>query len=309
MKPYLILMTLVAFLMGMGFSSNAHAQAQQDLPKPNQNLQGFSPPGEIPSLKDILKNIHGSYAVSFMGPQFNGNPGETYNIYLPDVSSTQLYHSFRIGYQVSEGLQMGIGEDIVHNLHDGTVAATGHTYQHSFEWYDPYLYFNLPNLIQVPGWLVFTSGSFSLPVTKPTQDAAKITNIVISQSWSVANFPSPFRYGFRLYLNPQFYNDPLPSGFTDRQTLYFSFGHFWGYQFSPLWGVSTSTHFDVEHRSPTPKGLLNLGSSLPDYFQVSTTVSPNVFPMFISIGAYMQCLIWKPAADTAIVGANFSVGF
>jgi hypothetical protein len=304
-KSFTIIVSLVLLFSG----GRAWAQAQQDLPKPNQNVNLYRPPGEIPAFSDILKNIHASYAVSFMGPRLEGSSGETYNIYLPDVSSIQLYHSLRVGYQVTSSLQMGIGSDIVNNLKDGTVATTGKAYHHSFEWYDPYLYFNFPDLIRVPGWWVFTSASFSLPVTTPSQNAAKITNLVISQSWSINNFPSPWRYGFRLYLNPQFYTDPMPTGYIDRQTLYFSFGHFWGYQFNPAFSVTTSSHFDLEHRSPASNGFFSLGSSLPDFIQLSASFTPNLQPAFLSCSVYLQSLIWNPSMGTSIMGAQFSIGF
>jgi len=309
---------LVSLGLSQGFFSsqaqtippvNLPQSNQQDRDQLNQNIQDYRPPGTIPNFSDILKNIHARYSVSFMGPRFEGASNETYNIYLPDVGPIQLYHTAQIGYQVNENLQIGVNQPIVQNIANDVVGLTGITYYRTFEWYDPNIYFNLPNLIRIPGWFVSTSASFSLPITESSKNSALITQIIVQQSWSVNTYPSKWNYGFHLYFNPQFYNDPLPEGFLDRQTLSFSFGHNLGYQISPLFGISTLTNFYVEHRSPTTKGFFYLGESLPDTFQIKATITPNVYPYFISIGGYIQTLVWDPSWATSIIGASFSIGF
>ena len=284
-------------------------QTPHDTATPLRNIQRYTPPRKIPDLKDIFKNIHGSYSVSYMGPRFDGASNETYNIYLPDVSSVQLYHTAQIGYQINADLQIGVNEAIVQNLADDIHGLNGNTYNRSFEWYDPNIFFNLPRLVQIPGWFVFTSASFSLPFTTASQDQKKITEFIIQQSWSVKTYPSAWGYGFHLYFNPQFYADPKPDGFNDRQTLSFSFGHNLTYRVSPNFSLATSTNFYVEHRSPDSKGFLHLGEGLPDYFQFSATVSPNVFPLFLSVGGYIQSLFFAPSWSTTIIGGSFRIGF
>lgn len=290
-------------------------QTPRDTNQPIKNSQVFNPPGVIPDLSDLLKNIHGSYGVSYMGPRFSGSSDETYNIYLPDVSSVQLYHTAQLGYQISSDLQIGVNEAIVENLVDNVRGLTGNVYNKSFEWYDPNIYFNLPHLITVPGWSVFTSASFSLPLTTISQDQKKITEFIIQQSWTVKTWPSPWGYGFHLYFNPQFYSDPPPDNINagepplSRQTLSFSFGHNLNYRVSPLFSVGTSSNFYVEHRSPDPKGFLHLGEGLPDYFQFIATVTPNVYPLFMSFGGYIQFLTFAPAWATTIIGGSFRIGF
>lgn len=311
---------LGAFFLALGLNPTARAQVTtnnressdqvaRDITHPAILNPEYNEPKKIPDLKDILKNIHGGYSLSLMGPRLEGASNETYNIYLPDVSSIQLYHSFRLGYQVSDALQIGVNENIVHNLADGIRSPSGSVYNHSFEWYDPNIYFNLPKLIQIPGWFVFTSASFSLPIGEASQNEAKITSIIVQQSWTKSSLETPWSYGLNLYFNPQFYNDPLPSGFVDRQTLSLSFGPKLGYRVSPTFALSSSVNFDVEHRAPDKKGALHLGEGLPDYFKIGATVFPQIYPLLLSFGGYFQSLIWNPAADTSIVGANFSIGF
>ena len=320
----------VAALGVILFSHTAWAQAQQQLERigsgqtpqdrlqPLQTLQDFNEPGKIPSLSDILKNVHGSYSVSFMGPRLTGDSDETYNIYLPDKAPIQLYHALKLGYQVSQNLQIGVEEDIVNNLVDNIQGfaydnngnpVVPRTYGKSFDWYDPTIYFNLPNLVQIQGWQIFTSASFSLPLTQASINVKRVTEFIIQQAWMKDNGTSKWSYGFNLYLNPQFYTDPIPDGFTTRKTLDFSFGHVLNYQVSDLFQLSSSTNFDVGHNSPDNQGFFHVNDGLPDYFQLKATVSPNIMPMWMSISGYFQCLIWNPSWDTAIMGASFSIGF
>ncbi|NDG84391.1 MAG: hypothetical protein EBX52_05045 [Proteobacteria bacterium] len=94
---------------------------------------------------------------------------------------------------------------------------------------------------------------------------------MFSQVWTSRKLPDPWKGGFRIYLNPSIYSGALEAGRNDRQTFYASFGHFLGYQLHPQFLISTSTHFDAEHRSPNAAGFLDLKRSLPDFFQLSGT--------------------------------------
>lgn len=299
-----ILLTLIALFVSL----DAQGQAQRGSNRPDINLQTFKTPGTIPSIGEILRNFHGSYAVSYMGPRLNGSPIETYNVFIPDVAPVQLFHSLKFGYQATGDLQIGVGADIVQNVSDGVMGVTGFIRGRTSEWYDPYLYFDLPNLIRVDGWFVFTSASFSLPVGPASLNAAKITSLILQQSWSV-NTQGPFQFGFGWFLNPQFYNDPLPQGFTDRQTLFLSFGPNLGYNLSRSVSLRASASFNVEHRSPNQNGLFHLGEALPDTARGTLTWSPDVSPLFVSFGGYVQSVLWSPSIDTSIVGGSFSIGF
>lgn len=301
------------------FASIASAQTQNNRELNDQTVRErtqqtttyeFQPTRpEEGDFKDFLKNLHGSYSVSLMGPRLIGASNETYNIYQADIAPIQLYHTWQVGYQVSDTLQMGINGSVVQNIADNIKGRTGFIRNRSFENYDPNFYFNMPKLVQVPGWSVFTSASFSLSLTQASQDISKITSIQIQQSWFVNTFPSEWSYGFALYLNPQFYTDPIPSGFTDRQTLYASIGHRLSYRVSPNVILQTSSTFDIEHRSPDSKGMLHFGDGLEDRFRMGCAIMPNIFPMYMTIGGYFQFLIWEPRADTSIVGADFTIGF
>lgn len=110
-------------------------------------------------------------------------------------------------------------------------------------------------------------------------------------------------------INPLFYTDPMPAGFYDRQTLYLSFTPFASYRISPELSMGVATKFDIEHRSPDPDGALHFGSALDDTLKLSATLSPQVAPLFLSIGGFYQMLIWNPSIDTSILGANFSISF
>ncbi|MBU6153944.1 MAG: hypothetical protein KGP28_06540 [Bdellovibrionales bacterium] len=301
--------TRLILILSFSFAAtDAWAQAQRGSNPPDMNLQTFRPRGTIPSIGEILKNFHGSYAVSYMGPRINGSPEETYNVFIPDVAPVQLFHSLKLGYQATENLQIGVGADIVQNMVNGVMGSTGIIRGRTSEWYDPYLYFDLPNLIQVDGWFVFTSASFSLPVGPASLASAKITSMILQQSWNL-NTSSPFSFGFGWFLNPQFYNDPIPQGFTDRQTLFLSFGPNLGFALSKTISIRASASFNVEHRSPNPNGLFHLSEALPDTARGSLSWSPDISPLFVSFGGYVQSVLWSPSFDTSIVGANFSIGF
>ena len=317
-EPYFIAI-LSLILSGLLPTASVFAQTQtrelndqtdRDVSLPPQPIYDYQPkrPNTDFSFSDFLKNLHGSYSVSLMGPRLIGNSNETYNIYLPDVAPMQLYHSAQLGYQVSNDLQIGVSISAPQNIVDNVRGRIG-TYGTSFELYDPNIYFNMPNLVQVPGWWVSTTGSFSLSLSQASQDIGRITSIIIQQSWSVKTWPSPWGYGFNLYFNPQFYTEPMPKGFYDRQTLSASWGPFASYRVSPEFVLAATTTLDVEHRSPDSQGFLHLGDNLEDRAKLSAAIQPNIFPMFLTIRGYFQFLLWKPASDTSIIGADFAIGF
>lgn len=319
---------MLLLLLNLLFAQPALAQSQsnagssgqipQDRILPLQTIQDYRPPGTLSTLNDILKNIHGSYSVGFMGPRLTGATNETYNIYLPDKAPIQLYHTFKLGYQVSPDLQVGIDENIVNNVAEdvqgfstdsnGKPIIANH-YGKTFEYYDPDIYFNLPNLVKVQGWRIFTSASFSFPVTLASVNLKRITQLIIQQSWTRQNFGSDWSYGFHLYLNPQFYTDPIPDGILTRETFSFSAGPDLRYRVSNLFTLSASAVLDVQHNSPDSQGFFHLSDGLPDYIQFRATIFPNVYPMWMSIQGYFQSLIWNPSWETSILGAGISIGF
>ena len=297
---------LIALISLQSILVNAQPERELNLPDMTPSLRGA--PGTIPPIGEILGKIHGFYGVTVMGPRLNGMPHETYNLYLPDVSSIQAFHSLQVGYQIHDHLQIGVGESIAQNLYDGVSGTTGILHHRSFDWYDPYVYLNLPDWIQIPGWTIFTTASLSLPITDASDAAYKITSITLGQSWSL-KMNSPWRFGINLFLNPQFYSDPIPDGFQNRQTFYGSLGPNFGYSITPAWLIGVTSHFTFEHRSPDPKGFLNLDSGLPDTAQALVTFAPKFGPLFLSLTGYFQSLILNPSFDTSIIGANFSTGF
>ncbi len=274
----------------------------------NPNEPVYRPRGTIPAVGEIARNIHGSYSVSYMGPRINGTPLETYNIYLNDIASVQLFHSLQLGYQVSDDLQLGFGGDASQDLVDGVTGLNGTVSERNTTWFDPYVFFQFPRLFQVSGWSVFHAASFSLPVAKPSLDAGKITSITLRQGWS-KRAVEPWRFNFLIYLNPQLYSEPLPGGFTDRQTLYAAFGPGIGYELTRELCLSIQSNLTVEHRSPAPRGWASLGESIPDTLRTSLTWTSDLHPVYASIGTYLQSVLWSPSFDTSIVGASFSLGF
>ncbi len=267
------------------------------------------PPTDQVTLDDVLKNLHGGYSVSLMGPRLDGDSNETYNFYLGDVAPIQLFHSFKLGYQVNPDLAIAFSDSAVQNIANNVIGLTGIERSQSFVWYDPQVSFDLPNLIQINGLNVFTSVSFSLPLTQLSQDAGKITALTIFQNWGINTFPSDWSFGVTLFLQPQFYSDPIPPGFVDRQTLALAFGPYVGYKISDRVQTQLATNLSYEHRSPDDKGSVHLGPGLPDVGQASITLSPDLGRLLISVGGYFQWLLYTPSYDTAIIGANFSIGF
>jgi hypothetical protein len=293
------------------------SQAQTSRETVDQTTRNRSQPGGTyheytpePSLwKRLTENMHGGYSVTLMGPRPIGNSNETYNIFVPDVAPIQLYHSTSIYFQVSPDLTFGFGVDAVQNLANNVVGNTGIIRGSNFTLYDPTLNFTFPNLIQVPGWTVFTSASMSLVLTEASMNIGRVTSINLNQNWRVFNYPSDWSYGFDVNINPQFYTEPFPAGFSFRKTFYMSMGHFLSYRISPQVSITNTTTFDFDHRTPTETGVFAFSPALDDRMRFSLWVNPNVFPMFLSFGGYFQFLIWNPRVDTSIFGLDFSVGF
>ena len=161
----------------------------------------------------------------------------------------------------------------------------------------------------MPGWNIFTSASFSLPISTGSVNVKRITQIIVQQAWTRQAFGSKWSYGFNLYLNPQFYTDPMPDGFTTRETFAFSCGPDLNYQISNLFAVSAHMTFDLQHNSPDPQGFFHFTDGLPDYFKLQASIFPNIYPMWMTISGYFQALTYNPSWDTSILGASFSVGF
>ena len=254
-----------------------------------------------------FRDLHGSYSASFMGPRINGTPEETYNAYLPDISSIQLFHSARVGWQVSPKLQLGVGEDLVQNLRDGVIGDTGIIHHRSEDLYDPYFYAEIPNPFFVPGWWITTTATLSLPLTRISRESSKITSLGLKQTWSRA-IGTRWNYGFHWFLNPQFYSEPVPDEAPSRQVLYCAFGPDLDYRLSSTLRAGLSGHFDVEHRSSDPAGRA-VASALPDFAQISINWAPEWHGPGMNLGTYFQSLVWEPSWDTSIVGANLSVYF
>ncbi|NDG84397.1 MAG: hypothetical protein EBX52_05075 [Proteobacteria bacterium] len=287
-----------ALLLASPFTlQNASAQPEREQ----------SPPA-MPPIGDILGQLHGGYSVSLMGPRLSGPREETYNIYLPDVSGVQAFHSIQLGYQIRPDLQIGFGESIVQNLIDGVRGESGIVHHRSFDALDPYLYLTLPRLFRIPGWSVYTTATLSLPITDASYDAARITSITLAQSWGLLT-GSRWRFGFDVFLNPQFYSDPLPEGFQDRQTFYASFGPMAGYEILPDLLLKVDSRFTVEHRSPDSRGFWDLGSGLPDTARMSLAWAPQSERVYSSVSLYYQTLVWEPSNRTSILGAGMSLGF
>ncbi len=313
-QPQFLNLRRGVFLLILLFSSAAYAQSKQSQDQINQPtvFPTNAPPVFIPEVgfwDRVGKNLHGGYSVSYMGPRIAGVYNETYNIYLEDASPVQLFHGVQLSYKVNPDLEIGIKDSAVQNLADGIVSKTGLVYQRDFIIYDPSVFFDLPNLIQVPGWFVSNNVSFSLSVTEASNNIGKITMIDWFQSWSLNTNGSPWSFAINLELIPKFYTEPKPLGFNNRQTLFFSVGHFLSYRLAPEFAIQTSTSFDWDHRAPDPQGAMHFGSNLPDTFKLSCVYTPQTSGVFLSFGAYFQSLIINPSTETSIVGADFAISF
>lgn len=281
-------------------------QTQRNPPK--TILHEFTP--EVSFWKRMFDNMHGSYSVTLMGPRFIGNSNETYNIYVPDVAPIQLYHSTSVYFQVSPDMTVGFGVDAVQNIANNVTGQTGIVRGQNFTLYDPTINFTFPNLFKVNGWNVFTSGSFSLSLTDYGISLGRVSSVILNQSWRVNNYPSDWNYGFDLSVNPVFYTEPFPQGFTYRKTFYTSIGHYISYQVSPSVRVYNSSTFDMEHRYPNGTGgFFDFYGGLDDRIRFGMSVTPNIYPTFMTIGGYIQALFWNPQYETTILGFDFSIGF
>ena len=129
---------LLIFAQTVSAQTTTQTLLQHDNRNLTTNIYPYqNPPPEEPyRFEDFLHNLHGSYAVSFMGPRLTGDSNSTYNIYVRDVAPIQLFHTFQLGYQVNSDVQIGFEEDILHNLVDGVKGNTGIVRNHSFESYD-----------------------------------------------------------------------------------------------------------------------------------------------------------------------------
>jgi hypothetical protein len=259
--------------------------------------------------KEFWSNVHGSYGLSFMGPRIAGSGKETYNLYIPDVAPLQLAHTWRLGAQVNPDLQLGFSQFAIQNVSESVMGTTGTIRSRSFEAYDPEIYVNLPNLVKVDGWFVFTSARMSIPLTDASKNKGKITQITIDQNWSTSN-TGDWSFGVSGEIQPIFYTDPKPANLTDRKTLFASIGHLISYRISPSVNIQSTSTFDLDHRSPDPNGPLNFTSNLDDFSRISLYMSPSMSKsFFVTMGGYFQFLVWRPGMETSILGMDFSISF
>ncbi len=271
----------------------------------------FPPPREprtMPGIGEILGGFHGLYAASFMGPRLAGGPGETYNVFLGDTASMQVFHSFQLGYEVNEHLRMGFGGDLAQTLFDGVRGDDGTARSRSVDWFDPYVFFQFPDLIRIPGWSVFTAAALSLPMTRTSVESLRITSLTLQQSWNLA-LNGPWRLGVNFFLNPVLLGYPAPERFPRRRTFYASVGPNFGYALSSEWNVGISTNFNFDHTSPDPEGSLHFDPAIGDFAQLSLAYSKTVGGVTLGVSTYYQSLIEKPSPATSILGAGFSVSF
>jgi hypothetical protein len=276
---------------------------------PINTSQYLRPEGKT-DWNEFWKNVHGSYGLSFMGPRIAGNGNETFNIYIPDVAPLQLAHSWQLGVQVNPWLQLGISQFAIQNISDNVTGNNGVVRGRSFDLYDPEIYANFPNLIQIPGWFVFTSAKFSIPVTQFSQNNLKITQITLDQSWTTSNPSSDWSFGFSAEIQPILYADPKPAGLTNRKTLYASVGHLISYRISPTVNFQSTSTIDLDHRAPDPNGPLHFTSNLDDTSRLSLYLNPIINnSLFVSFGGYFQFLLWKPSMETSILGMDFNISF
>lgn len=253
--------------------------------------------------------MHGSYGVTLMGPRFVGASNETYNLYIPDVAPIQLYHSGSIYFQVNPTFTAGFGVDAVQNIADGVVGQDGIMRGQSFQFYDPTINFSFPNPYKIPGWFITNNGSFSLAVTQPSIDIGRVTQLNYWSNWRVENYPSPWSFGFDFNINPQFYTQPMPEGFSFRKTFYMSVGTYLSYQVSPVVTLSNTTTFDFAHYEGRDEGFFSFSSDLADRSRFNIIVSPSVYPLYLSFTGYIQVLIWDLRPETTITGLGLNISF
>jgi hypothetical protein len=290
-------------------SNNAYTELPRDKNSPINTLP-FNPPAGETDWKEFFRNVHGSYGLSFMGPRIAGSGNETYNIFIPDVAPVQLSHSWQLGVQVNPDLQLGFSVNSIQNIADNVAGKNGFIRGRTFETYDPEIYANLPNLIKVPGWFVFSSAKFSLPLTEASKNSGKISQITLDQNWTYSKPGSDWSFGASFEFQPIFFSDPMPTGYTSRKTLYVSAGHLISYRISPILNIQSTSTLDFDHRSPDSLGAFNFTSNLDDTSRIAIYLSPAISnSIFISMGGYFQFLLWSPTLETSIVGFDFSISF
>lgn len=270
------------------------------------NVAPFKVPEGKTDWKEFFRNVHGSYGLSFMGPRIAGSGNETYNIYIPDVAPVQLSHTWQLGVQVNPNVQLGFSVNSIQNIADGVTGKTGIVRGRTFETYDPEMYVNLPNLVQVPGWFVFTSAKMSFPLSDVSKRNGKITQVTLDQSWTYTRPNSDWSFGGSVQIQPIFFSDPMPSHLSFRKTLYTSIGHLVSYRISPILNVQSTSTLDFDYRSPAPKFTSNLDDTSRLALYLSPAISNSIF---LSLGGYFQFLLWAPTMETSIIGMDFTISF
>ena len=269
-------------------------------------------PNDETNWSDFFQNLHGSYEVSFMGPRIAGSGNETYNIFIPDVAPLQLSHYWQLGEQVNPNLQLGLKISGIQNISDGVVGTTGIIRGRSFELYDLDIYANLPNLVQPPGWFVFTTVSMSLSTSNSSQLKGRITELTFDQTWTVANYPSDWTFGIPLEIQPAFFTNPFPANLAFRKTFYASFGHLISYRVSPIVNIQSTSQFDFAHRAlpDGSGGTFDFNSNLPDTSRLSLYINPVIGKsVYLSLSGFFQFLVWAPSFETSILGADLTISF
>jgi hypothetical protein len=304
-----VVLLIVAILLGAGIPIQGRAEtppagiirSSMEFPPPRS-------PRTMPGIGEILGGFHGLYAASFMGPRISGGPRETYNVFLGDSASMQVFHSFQLGYEVNERLRMGFGADLAQTLYDGVQGDSGAVRRRSSDWFDPYVFFQFPDLIRVPGWSVFTAASLSLPMTRNSVDSLRITSLTLQQSWNL-NSGGPWRFGVNFFLNPVLLGYPAPERFPRRRTFYASVGPNFGFALSNEWTIGIGTNFNFDHTSPDPEGSFHFDPAISDFAQLTLAYSKTIGSVTAGISTYYQSLIGNPSPSTSIVGAGFSIAF
>ncbi len=236
-------------------------------------------PREMPPISDILREMRASYLIS-----------------MPGVEEPLLYHSFRLGYQVNETLRMGLGGDL-----SNSVSSTSTT------WYDPCLYAELLSTSSPPA--PYTTLSMSLPITRNSQEALRITSMVFTQSWLLSGRQSPWQWGIQYSLNPVFEHEPLSDGVRDRQLFFASIGHSLSLRLTDHWSLSSRSSFQIEHRRPVSAESPFLQVPFPESHQLGLTWSAALQALRVSVGASLQTVLFHPEARTSRIGGHLALGF
>jgi hypothetical protein len=223
----------------------------------------------------------------------------SYGLTFPDFKSDDRVQSLRMGAQIRPGLRMGAG---AHYWSKWGTLTTG-------DWSDPYLFADLPGGIETESWNVFTSLLMSIPTTRSSQEHLRITSLTLSQSWFRKTTASPWQWGFEFLLNPTFYNDPIPEGLPNRQTLYGSAGFALIYRFSDHFLIASRTTLQMEHRDPMPTGAPLFQSPFPETQRFSAVVTPFLRDWDCSISTTLQMPLFQPEWDSSTLSASLAIGF